>query len=479
MSSAPEENPFGFGNGDPFGFGGGGNNNADDAAHVVPNPFGFGGGNDDGNAAADPFAFGGGNDAAHVVENPFAFGGAAAAPANNDPFAFGNQDAAAAPAHVVANPFGFGNQDDDAAAAPGHVVENPFAFGFGGPAQDNNDDAALNVVANPFDLGFGAPGAVAAAAANPFGFGNDGAQDDQEPASLGESFLTGHMARLSECTSMKLSRDEQRWAKELKAAVEASNDIPHITDMEVAQHSIVHDGNVLNALLSIRALEDFKRIYEIQDTPEEGLQAIQALLKQQQGAFLDLETNPQTQETSVVIDLKAFHPNKALRSVPGKPADHSFHVLARGVYYLFKATTSSLAAARNGLFLVVDCDGVGWDNCNNELDQRLHAELLQHLPVQWKKVMAYSSALVASVWWGLIKRMVSKQFSSKLEKGCRLVDTDPSKPPRRIADMHRIPDLKTAQAKLERSAQDLLLLRENNEQEFQIKMAPATTVSRR
>jgi hypothetical protein len=341
----------------------------------------------------------------------------------------------------VLDPFGFHAEE---AAAPAHVVPNPFGFG----------EAAGGVV-------------------NPFGIANDGPAGDQDDLdlsqrSVGETFLQGHMTRLAEKTSMHMSREEQRWARELKAAVEASNDIPHISDMQVAHQAIVHQGNVFNALLSIKALHEFRRIYQIQDTPEEGLQTLQALSEQQPGFFLDLETNPQTQETSLVVDLQAFQPHKALAIQPGKPADHSFQVLARGVYYLHKATAPSLAAARNGLFLVVDCDNVGWDNFHSELDQRLHAELLQHLPLQWKKIMAYSTALVASVWWGLSKRMFSRQFCSNLEKGCRLVDTDPSRPPRRIADMYRQPDLKTVQARFLRSAQQLLHIRETNEQDFSI-----------
>ena len=416
FGASGNESPFGAsGNDSPFGASGNNDNpfgadpfaiaNAFDEqqqeqeapppAHVVPNPFGAAAA---AAVAVDPFAIG--NDAGHVVPNPFAFGAV-----NND-----NDNDTGGPV-VVPNPFGA------AAAGAAGNVDDPFAFGNAAAAAAPNN---MNAVANPF--GFG--GAMAGVFAhNPFGIANDepaAHQDelDLSQHSIGETFLASHMTRLrSEQTSMLLSEEEQRWAKELKAACVASKDLNKICDMEIAQQALTHQGNVLNALLSIRALQEFRTSHDINDTPKQGIQALQALMEQQEGVFLDLDTNPQTQEPVLVMDLQAFQPHKALQVVPGRTADHNWKVLARGIYYLHKATQSSLAAVRHGLFLVVDCDGVGWENFSSEVDNRLHAELLQHLPMNWKKVMAYSTALVANVWYGLTKRLFSSQFCSKLEKG--------------------------------------------------------------
>lgn len=426
------------------------------AAHVVPNPFGAA-------PPADPFAIGNdaGEAAAHVVPNPFgAFGGGGAAPA--DPFAIGND--ADPPAHVIANPFGaFGGAAAAAPPAAAAANENPFAFG--------------NAAGGGMFAGLGA--AVANLAANPFGIANGGPVEDANldlsQHSLGETFLSAHMTRIAQDTSMQLTEEERRWTQELKAAVDASEDVKSLTDMELAQQALTHNGHVLNALLSIKSMQEFRKMYGIDDTKEQGLQCLQALFDQQDAMFLEIDLNPQTQEASIVVDVREFCPRKATAIIEGKPADHSWTTLVRGYYYLSRVAQPSLASIRHGLFLVVDCDGVGWSNFDNELDQRLHAELLSHLPMNYKKTMCYGTAMVSNIWWGLTKRLWSEQFRNVLELGCKLVDTDPSRPPRRLATMYRQPDLETVRRKMERRAMELLQTRENNDEEFTLAPVSATS----
>jgi hypothetical protein len=293
--------------------------------------------------------------------------------------------------------------------------------------------------------------------------------------SIGESFLTGLSHRVQESTSMMLSDEEKRWARELQGAVKASEEnnvlVDHLTDMEIVQYALVAEGHVLHALQRIHTLQAFKKAYDIDDTVAQGMECIAALLDQQDGHFLDVDTNPQTQESVIVVDLQAFFPQRALQINNTKcnnGADYHWKVLARGYYYLCRACTPSLASVRHGLFLVADCHGMKWDNFDLECNKRIHAELLGAYPIRYKKVMAYHTALVANVCWGLVKRLASDEVKQAVELGCRLVDTDAAKPPRRMAELYQQPNAKALRQKVLRRVGELLDERDVHEQEYQL-----------
>ncbi|CAB9504385.1 expressed unknown protein [Seminavis robusta] len=360
--------------------------------------------------------------------------------------------------------------------------------------QINGNDQQQQQQPNPFGMEpFGGAEAAAADPFGAFGFGNGGdngggpfLMDDDDHVfggavdaefqmmdnsqhSIGDLFLSGHVSRcLQEKTSMMLSEEELRWARELKGALEASDMADVLTDMQIAQYAIVADGHILNALQRIHAMVAFQKEYDIDDSVAQGMECIEALLDQQDGVFLDVDTNPQTQESVIVVDVRAFNPKAALSvNRTGKGgAELHWKILARGYYYLYKAAQPSLASVRHGLFLVADCDGMGWENFDLESLQRIHAELFQAYPMRWKSIMAYNTGLVANVCWGLCKRLWSLEFRQALELGCQLVDTDASKPPRRMAEMYQQPNVAAVRKKVLRRVGELLGERDENEDEY-------------
>jgi len=223
-------------------------------------------------------------------------------------------------------------------------------------------------------------------------------------------------------------------------------------------------------------------------------------------------------------------PNKTLRNV--KNSDYNWTVLVRGHYYMYRACQPSLASIRQGIQWIVDCDGMteeeeeteSTDSASSscmkqteEYDQRLFAELLEQYPMKFQSIQAYNTnTLAANVWWGLTQRMWKKRdptnFRRALQLGCRLVDSDASRHPRRrLAEIYsaapqpaaaapqyqpqpqqhyaRQPppppqehqDNATtsneAESKILRRVRELLSLREVNEAEFEIATQPQALTS--
>jgi len=345
------------------------------------------------------------------------------------------------------------------------------------------------------------------------------------------------------------TEDERRCAMEIKQAVQASastnsshdshdnhttstttsttstdleplTPLSPLTDMEYAQHALVAQGNVFRAMQRIHGMQHFKKLYQIDDTVQQGCQAVQAFLEQQPAFILDVDWNSYNQEPSLVMDMRAFQPARAFEYTR---SNKSWNVLVRGHYYLNKACQPTLASIRKGLLVLLDCDGMEWDtNVNTELDLQLYAELGEHYPRKFKKIKAYNTATAANMWFGLLKRTHTNtiiervynndhhhhhhhnhhlhdlpgrpqqqqheedySFYSATQLGCKLVDVDANRAPRRLTETY-LPDSKNMKnlEKLERKivtrVQELLELRDANEREFFLPttpIAPAVAVA--
>lgn len=264
---------------------------------------------------------------------------------------------------------------------------------------------------------------------------------------------------------------ERQWALELKQAVEEdSSRFDPLQDMEYAHHAIVAGGNVAEALTRIEGMQMFKREYHVTDTVEQAMEMLTDVYRQQPGFILHMDICPHTQEGVLVLDLAAFSPAATVASTKEMSSDETWRMHVVGFYYMFKTCQPSLASVREGLFELIECEGVSWTNISMEHENRLHAEMWGYYPLKWKKILAYNTALVANLAWSLIKPLMSEPMKQSLHLGCQLVESDPyyRMAPRRLSQLYLQPNPEIARQHTLMRARDLLAIRFQNEQNFRL-----------
>ena len=151
--------------------------------------------------------------------------------------------------------------------------------------------------------------------------------------------------------TMSLKGEECRWAHEIKIAVTEDDDLKDLSDFEYAQHAITSQGNLENTLLKVSGLQTFREEYNVQDTLEEGLQALKDFQKQQPWFVLDVEYEPQFGHFVCVYDYGVCDPAAALKM----PDDWRIYIV--GLYYVFQLLQANIGAIREGLVHIVECEG--------------------------------------------------------------------------------------------------------------------------
>ena len=446
---------------------------------------------------------------------------------------------------------GFGRNDIGAGIGGAGLLQG---LGLGGPPPPAAAAAGgLGLGGPPADGGGIGAGLAGLGAFGPPNHPNFGLGGGGMGGGVGQGFLTRHVQQRMPPnpaqTALKLSADERSCAVEIEQAVMASSQrkaaqeedstlpppLTPLKALQYAQHALVAQGTgtapVFHALQRIHGMQDFCQHYEIDDTVAQGLESIEALMEQQPGYVLEVECDPHTHKATLVLDRKAFYPSKALlpnkkkkgatadtppTTATSKDLDHNWRVLVRGLYYLHRACQPNLAAVRHGLTMILDCEGMDFDqNVNEELDAQLYAELEAHLPVQYQTIQAYNTASVANVWLGLCKRFHTgsgssntgtdaprierrvvervnhhntnttndRTFYGALELGCKPVDVDASRAPRRMSETYLSAKggggdaraLEALQTKVLKRARELLEQRDRHEAKFTLTTAVEDT----
>lgn len=177
---------------------------------------------------------------------------------------------------------------------------------------------------------------------------------------------------------MKMTEEEQRWARELKSAIlqgDQEDDTPlrqivaqnRITDMELAQHAIVSNGDIEESLKRIVHLDQHRKQYGINDTVAQGVESIQLLMQQHPGYLLSVDQCARHHYYVHVVDFAKFRPKEV--QLP-----HDWKIFLRGMYYLQQCFNPTLAAVRNGILAIAECDGMGWDNFCLDFERRVWYE---------------------------------------------------------------------------------------------------------
>lgn len=262
--------------------------------------------------------------------------------------------------------------------------------------------------------------------------------------------------------TMTLSEEEHLWAHAIKAAAANDEELMELSDYEYAHHAIVSRGNVQEALDRIRGMQYFREEYNIHDNPEEGLELFVAFMRKHPGFLLSVEWDANGGHFVVVND---YAKRRSEGSDFRFPEDWRIHL--GGLYYLAQALTTHPLAIREGVVHIVECEGMGWNNCNRENHRREWEHLRVHYPIRYKEISWLRTPLAGNLLFAFLKPLMSENMKSKFQLGCTFHGYDG-----RIDDIFKQPTPEAAEAAMVERVHICLTMRYAHQQAFRLPDLP-------
>jgi CRAL/TRIO domain len=264
---------------------------------------------------------------------------------------------------------------------------------------------------------------------------------------------------------MVLSPTEQRWALNIKAAIEGTPEIDNLPDFYYGQLALVVNDNVDAALERAQGMQYFREEYGILDTLQESRQITSQLVKLQPGVALSLSYYHRNGNYVFVYDLGAFDYKKATAT-----PESTRTFLAGGLYFCH-AQCPDFTAIRKGSILLCECSDFDW---RKHLDlatmRKMWTELLIVYPMDFYRMKYFNAGLFTNMINSLKKTFLPKHITDKIETGCRLEDG-------KLSDMYLVPDLETATRRFLDRVDESLVLRYHNIQTFRLETLQPTTAA--
>ena len=251
---------------------------------------------------------------------------------------------------------------------------------------------------------------------------------------------------------MKLTRQENQHALEIKEMVEGMPDLDNLSDLMYAQLAIVCKDNVENAIERCYAMQEFKQEYIIVDTVQQGfrhLQANFALFPEQMLSF----SFAQSEGTyTFVHDFTKFEP-KAFTSA--EMAEDWLKVM----YYSHILFFPDIESIRKGIVFVVECQGMGLRREVLRFLTSFFSQFLSYYPMNGQCRLFHTGAMF-NVIISMLRALLPQQMRESFQIGLQIDGT--------LGDIFLVPTVQQANQKMLRRMQTALQQRYHNEQHFSL-----------
>ena len=251
--------------------------------------------------------------------------------------------------------------------------------------------------------------------------GNSPLEEGAAAAAEKKDFMARHCMRITD--------EEREFALAIKRAVEDDEDLVRLTDLDYLQYALsTNSGDLDETLRKIRGLQVFRQEYQINDTLEQGIDLLHALLQQQPGMLLSVDkvrTSPkqpnEEDNDQLEIDLHSHYLmvfdfakiNPRAMKLPSDKRD-----LLGALYYVHHATQTNPNAIRNGILFIAECDSMSWDNISLDFVGPIWAEMKNYYPVNLKEISWLRAATAATVMFNLAKPFLPLHVRQKVNLGC-------------------------------------------------------------
>lgn len=252
---------------------------------------------------------------------------------------------------------------------------------------------------------------------------------------------------------MELTEEETEWAKAIKTAVEASNEIDNLSDFMYAQYALIDQDNVQQALRRIQHFQIFRQEYRLLDTADEGTQILHRLVGLLTNIMLSVSFNQEEGNFVLVMDIAAFR-EKNLKT------DADYRYLLGFVYYIGHVLSPDFTAIRQGTFYVIECDGYDWKNLTMSTRRRLWTESLAVYPYRIQQIKYFHTGIYANMAAALMKRFLPVEVYSNIAVGCQFAG--------RLDTFYAVPTRELANERFLRRTETCLIARYENIRDFRL-----------
>jgi hypothetical protein len=251
-----------------------------------------------------------------------------------------------------------------------------------------------------------------------------------------------------------LTQSEIGWAKEIKSCImkEDENLAKTITDLEYGQLAIITKGKLDRAIKMVHRLSTFKKEHGI-DTDganvaadditiliDKAIESIKNLEKKSPNFIMsfgredddDEDGKESKNKTSSVIafNLTAFNPRKYnIKKSSSSDTDNAdadadanadssdtdtddatakeWKILYTGLYYLFEASSSTIANIRAGTDIICNCDVIGYDNYSNDITKYGSSLYQDSYPIRINGINCVNTPFIFRAIYAICKPFVS------------------------------------------------------------------------
>ena len=259
-----------------------------------------------------------------------------------------------------------------------------------------------------------------------------------------------------------LTQSEIKWAKEIKSSIRKEDETlaKTITDLEYGQLAIITKGKLDRAIKMVHRLSIFKQEHDI-DTDganiapdditsliEKAMESITNLEKKSPGFLMsfgreeddddDKDEKKSKNKTSVIaFNLTAFNPRKyhIKKSSPSSTdnadananadTDSSdtdtddatakeWKILYTGLYYLFEASSSTIATIRAGTDFICNCDLIGYNNYSTDITKYGSSLYQDSYPIRVNGLNCVNTPFIFRAIYAIVKPFVSAHTTKVL-----------------------------------------------------------------
>jgi hypothetical protein len=94
-------------------------------------------------------------------------------------------------------------------------------------------------------------------------------------------------------------------------------------------------------------------------------------------------------------------------------SNESFAIVLRGFFYCMQASQPNLPAMRAGLLVLVDGQGVGWQNFSLKFEERAASLYVHAYPARIQRFVTMHVNLLLRLFWNLLKPLLSRTIRQR------------------------------------------------------------------
>ena len=210
---------------------------------------------------------------------------------------------------------------------------------------------------------------------------------------------------------MILTRQERQWALDIKNAVEHVPELDKLNDFWYGQLAIICKEDVADAVARVQGLQHFRQEYDINDTLQDGCQALQGMIKLLPQHELAFGFSHSDGCYINVSDMAKYEPAK-------KITRHREEIQwFAGSYYQLQAINPDLESIRKGSITLVECEGMEFKSKPEvKLLLKMTRELYAVYPFSGR-VRHYHTGVVYNLVASMMKKILPTDVADKFQVG--------------------------------------------------------------